>query len=943
MTSLVLQGNNEQQQSGVNSHHHDGMNNDRVTVNGHHHQHHNQASDGEKTALEDDLLRRRLILYLSLLTATNRECANAYYKLLTEVQPLLEEPTTTTNNDSWLESLEETMLDEMAVLYTIAGNHPAFTFEQRSTMNELGTKFRNQSSSLRMAESQKYFYPVTQSLIPVQVRTKSLKIIVVISSRSLLFFRYPQSLDPKYGPFYWVTQPIHAVSWQQQQQQQQQKPQSQNNGGAGIGNNNGGGGNSSVGDDARLQSPLTFAFPQYTHLTTMYMPHQIQNPAAVHHQVQMTSPHFTQNLTAAPVAAQTAVPAAAVGIGIGTSQPPPPSHPPPPLQVVAHNYATNPNIRTAGHPPPVHHIPNQAYSPSISNGPVQNIIPLQAAAEFHAQQPTNSVGVLPTSILAPFPSKGQYPPHHQPQVMPQLVPTAVSPRPSAAASNGSSTAVTTTVSISSSNQQSLDGNDSEESLSYNSPESSSSPFQSPSQSLTPSRSQSPTIAAAAAAVMNNSLNGSLPQQPQQLLQQPTRHFNSATTIPPSHMCPSPQQMDTPNSNLVNQVAATVTLPGTRSTSSISSISSSTSASPPPPRSHKSSGNSQKYCPNLQMHTRFIPKQGNSVNSTNQQQLPQQEPEVNIVNTNVGSNYSSLPTVTSNPNNPPVHNSFKIPGTNSVSNSMNGLKTAEQQYHNQQRRSKAPSSSSSSTPATPSTPAVVSITSSMSSPLSPQSHPTTAASNYTGQQQSQQQQQRDNPRRNQGREVRGKYSSHNNAPNATTTTTYHSQKNILPPSSVAHSAPSTAPDLPTYTFKNPFPLTHYSPVAVNNPKQGQQQQQPPLLKGNSQLSPQLNLQNGLIMENNAAPFHGNMQNPSVSPVSAGSSTKGAVLPPQESPAVFSVPVVPPLPTPSVLPVQLPFTVPLVSPAAPIMPVPHSRNRVLLEVGGGETWNSNNKSF
>jgi len=158
---------------------------------------------------------------------------------------------------------------------------------------------------------------------------------------------------------------------------------------------------------------------------------------------------------------------------------------------------------------------------------------------------------------------------------------------------------------------------------------------------------------------------------------------------------------------------------------------------------------------------------------------------------------------------------RFPGTNSVSNTINGLKTAEQQHHHHQRRSKAPSTS---TPASPSTPAVVSITSSHSSSSSSQSHPTTAASNYSGQQQ------RDTTRRNQGREVRGKYSLHNNSAHTTTTNAYHSQKhNVLPPSSVAHAAPTTAPDLPTYTFKSPFLMTHYLAAAVNNPKQGQEQQ------------------------------------------------------------------------------------------------------------------------
>jgi len=80
--------------------------------------------------LSNDRTRQKMILYLALLSATNREAASAYYELMSQTQQTVGMP-------GWLESLDEETLDEIALLYTLGANHPAFAFVERLMLNEI--------------------------------------------------------------------------------------------------------------------------------------------------------------------------------------------------------------------------------------------------------------------------------------------------------------------------------------------------------------------------------------------------------------------------------------------------------------------------------------------------------------------------------------------------------------------------------------------------------------------------------------------------------------------------------------------------------------------------------------------------------------------------------------------------------------------------------------
>lgn len=85
------------------------------------------TSSGDIGILMNEMIRRRMILYLSLLSATNRDGANTFYILLVshEISP------------GAFERLTEPALAELALLYTIGFYHPAFSFSQHAVLREI--------------------------------------------------------------------------------------------------------------------------------------------------------------------------------------------------------------------------------------------------------------------------------------------------------------------------------------------------------------------------------------------------------------------------------------------------------------------------------------------------------------------------------------------------------------------------------------------------------------------------------------------------------------------------------------------------------------------------------------------------------------------------------------------------------------------------------------
>lgn len=70
--------------------------------------------------LEDVIIRRRLCLYIALLHSSNRQAAAVLFGLLSEFQP------------SGI--LDDECLTELSLLYTLAANHPAFSFNQKHVL-----------------------------------------------------------------------------------------------------------------------------------------------------------------------------------------------------------------------------------------------------------------------------------------------------------------------------------------------------------------------------------------------------------------------------------------------------------------------------------------------------------------------------------------------------------------------------------------------------------------------------------------------------------------------------------------------------------------------------------------------------------------------------------------------------------------------------------------
>ena len=70
--------------------------------------------------LEDVAIRRRLCLYVALLHSSNRQAAAVLFGILSDFQPSA--------------ILDDEILTELSLLYTLSANHPAFSFNQKHVL-----------------------------------------------------------------------------------------------------------------------------------------------------------------------------------------------------------------------------------------------------------------------------------------------------------------------------------------------------------------------------------------------------------------------------------------------------------------------------------------------------------------------------------------------------------------------------------------------------------------------------------------------------------------------------------------------------------------------------------------------------------------------------------------------------------------------------------------
>lgn len=107
----------------------------------------NSAADlSELTSLgvTDKRTRRKLSLYMALLHSCNYACAVILYKNLSNVD--FQEIVNLLNVTTFTQ--DDQTLDELMLLYTMALNHPAFTYEQKSVFGNIYAKLQEEEQRL---------------------------------------------------------------------------------------------------------------------------------------------------------------------------------------------------------------------------------------------------------------------------------------------------------------------------------------------------------------------------------------------------------------------------------------------------------------------------------------------------------------------------------------------------------------------------------------------------------------------------------------------------------------------------------------------------------------------------------------------------------------------------------------------------------------------------
>uniref|UniRef100_A0A170XH18 Zinc finger cchc domain-containing protein 2 n=1 Tax=Triatoma infestans TaxID=30076 RepID=A0A170XH18_TRIIF len=78
--------------------------------------------------LSNQQVRTKLAVYVSLLYSCNYTCSNSIFKILTksdDIHSLLKTPG------------DDTILDDLLLIFTLAINHPAFSFEQKLSLEKI--------------------------------------------------------------------------------------------------------------------------------------------------------------------------------------------------------------------------------------------------------------------------------------------------------------------------------------------------------------------------------------------------------------------------------------------------------------------------------------------------------------------------------------------------------------------------------------------------------------------------------------------------------------------------------------------------------------------------------------------------------------------------------------------------------------------------------------
>ena len=109
----------------------------------------NSANElAERTALgiSDQKTRRTLALYVALLHSCNYSCAGIIHKILTNLDS--QDITNIVANSSG--TPDDQPLEELLLIYTMAINHPAFTYEQKTNLGNIYLKLQDEEARLNL-------------------------------------------------------------------------------------------------------------------------------------------------------------------------------------------------------------------------------------------------------------------------------------------------------------------------------------------------------------------------------------------------------------------------------------------------------------------------------------------------------------------------------------------------------------------------------------------------------------------------------------------------------------------------------------------------------------------------------------------------------------------------------------------------------------------------
>ncbi|EFN66491.1 Zinc finger CCHC domain-containing protein 2 [Camponotus floridanus] len=126
--------------------------------------HANNTSDVAElttSSVTDKRTRRKLALYMALLHSCNYACAVILYKNLSNLDH--QEITNLINGTTF--NVDDQPLEELLLLYTMALNHPAFTYEQKSVFGNIFIKLQEEEARLNFSKINSSFKP-TQGCTP---------------------------------------------------------------------------------------------------------------------------------------------------------------------------------------------------------------------------------------------------------------------------------------------------------------------------------------------------------------------------------------------------------------------------------------------------------------------------------------------------------------------------------------------------------------------------------------------------------------------------------------------------------------------------------------------------------------------------------------------------------------------------------------------------------